>query len=151
MNKYEIKIVLLSGLLLCSFLFALLYNAFSRKVDVPACIPYNVAFEKGHVRQLDDSTYEVYVSAHMWAFDPAEIVIPVGSTVEFYLTSTDVVHGFNIDGKGVNLMAVPGGVNRITVPFNSIGTYRIVCHEFCGIGHQNMMGKIIVKDKIYQQ
>ncbi len=151
MNKYEIRVICVAGLLLSSFLIAILFMAFSRKIDVPACVPYNKAFEKGHVKKLDDSTYEVYVSAHMWGYDPAEIDIPVGSTVDFYLTSKDVVHGFDIDSKEINMMAVPGAVGKITATFNSIGTYRMVCHEFCGTGHQNMMGKIIVKDKYYKQ
>src|SRR5579871_4437817 len=98
MNKYELRVIIMAGLLMSSFMFALLYNAFSRKIDMPACIPYSKAFEKGHVRKLDDSTYEVYVAAHMWGFDPGEIDIPSGSTVDFYLTSNDVVHGFDIDG-----------------------------------------------------
>lgn len=151
MNKYEVRIVALAGILLSTFVFAILYDAFSRKIDVPSCIPFNKAFETGHFRQLEDSTYEVYMVAHMWAFDPALVVVPVGSTVDFYLASKDVVHGFDIDGKGVNLMAVPGGINKTTITFNSIGTYRIVCHEFCGIGHQNMMGKIIVTNKNQRQ
>jgi cytochrome c oxidase subunit 2 len=147
MNKYELKTILLSGSLLGVFLFAVLYNSFSRKIDVPTCVPYSGSFQKSHIKQIDDSTFEVYLVARMWAFDPDEITIPIGSTVDFYLTSADVVHGFFIERKAVNLMAVPGAVNKTTIRFDDYGTYTMLCHEYCGSGHQNMMGKIIVTNK----
>jgi len=147
MNKAELKIVMLAGVMLVMFFFAVLYNTFIRKIEMPTCIPYNSVFEKPGIRKLDDKTYEVYIVAHMWEFDAGEITVNQGSTIDFYLTSKDVVHGFNIERKAVNLMAVPGAVNKITVTFDDPGTYRIVCHEYCGVGHQGMMGKVIVTNK----
>lgn len=147
MNKYEIRVMLFTGSVLIIFLFALLYNAFSRKIDVPSCVPYSKTFEHPQLKKIDDTTYELYVVAQMWAFSPDEIDIPTGSTVDVYLTSKDVVHGFNIDRKAVNLMAVPGGVNTATIKFTEAGEYDIVCHEYCGAGHQNMLGKFVVKDE----
>ncbi|GAA3950042.1 cytochrome C oxidase subunit II [Chitinophaga oryziterrae] len=144
MNKYEIKTILLSSSVMAVFFFAILYNAFARKIDVPACIPYNATFRQSAIKKVDDTHYEVYIIARMWAFDPAEIIVPAGSTVDFYLTSADVVHGFNIERKGVNLMAIPGAVNKTTVNFTDYGTYRIVCHEYCGAGHHNMMAQVLV-------
>ena len=82
----------------------------------------------------------------MWAFAPTGMKFPKGSTVDFYLTSKDVVHGFLIEHKGVNLMAIPGTMNKVTVKFNEPGEYRIVCHEYCGAGHQNMMSTINVTE-----
>lgn len=144
MNKYELKVIIMSASVLGIFLFALLYNVFDRKIDVPTCIPYNASFQRSEIKQIDDGHYAVYMIAKMWAFDPGEITIPAGSTVDFYLTSADVVHGFHIERKAVNLMAVPGAVNKVTVKFPKDGVYRIVCHEYCGIGHQNMMGIVNV-------
>lgn len=144
MNKYEIRIILLSSSILAIFFFAILYNVFARNIDVPTCIPYDASFQQSMVKQVDSAHYEVYVTARMWAFDPGEIIVPAGSTVDFYLTSADVVHGFSIESKGVNLMAVPGAVNKVTVFFPAYGTYRIVCHEYCGVGHHNMMANILV-------
>jgi len=145
MNKYETRIILLAGSTLSIFLFALLFNAFSRKIDVPSCVPYNRRFEQPTLKQVDDKTYELYMVAQMWSFAPEEIQIPAGSTVDLYLSSKDVVHGFNIVDKVVNLMAIPGAVNKTTLHFDKAGVYRIVCHEYCGVGHQNMLGKIRVQ------
>lgn len=148
MNKYELRTILLSASVMGLFLFALLYNVYARKIDVPACIPYNTSFENPGFRQVDDLHYEVYMVAKMWAFDPGEIIVPPGSTIDFYLTSADVVHGFHIERKAVNIMAVPGSVNKVTVTFPDYGTYKIVCHEYCGVGHHNMLGKIIVTNLV---
>lgn len=147
MNKYEIRIMLLAGTLLMVFTFSLLYNAFSRKIDVQQCLPYNAAFQKPLVKKITDSTYEVFIEARMWSFGPDEISIPVGSKVDLYLTSKDVVHGFEIEKKDINLMAVPGALSSTTIKFNESGLYRIVCHEYCGSGHQNMQGQFIITNK----
>jgi len=137
MDKYELRTIILSGILLSVFFFAILYSSHSRNIDMPTCIPFEKTFEKSEVKKIDDDLYEVYLVAKMWTYDPEEIEIPVGSTVDFYLTSKDVVHGFHINDKGVNMMAVPGTINKITTKFEEAGTYRCVCNEFCGVGHQN--------------
>jgi cytochrome c oxidase subunit 2 len=149
MNKYEIRVIVLAGLLLSVFFFAILYNDLSRNIDMPACVPYSDVYKKPHVRKLDPLTYEVYGVAHMWAFEPDNLTFPEGSTIDLYLTSTDVVHGFNIVKKGINLMAVPGGVSKTTFTFDEPGVYRVLCHEYCGAGHQYMMGKITITPKKY--
>ena len=146
MDKYEKRIIGFTAIVLCVFLFALLYNAFSRKIDVPSCVPYSKVFEHPQLKKVDDKTYELYMVAKMWSFTPDDIELPKGARVDLYLSSKDVVHGFNIVEKDVNLMAVPGGINKTTLEFNKEGVYNIVCHEYCGAGHQNMMGRIIVRD-----
>lgn len=145
MDKYELRAMGLTGALLGIFFFAVLYNSFGRKINMPTCIPFDKTFQKSEVKQIDDKFYEVYIVARMWSFESDEITIPSGSTVDFYLTSRDVVHGFHINEKAVNMMAIPGVVNKITAKFEKPGVYRFLCNEFCGIGHQNMMGKIIVQ------
>ena len=96
--------------------------------------------------KLDDKTYQVYAVAQMWQFQPSEVYIPVGSEVDFYVTSKDVVHGFNIHQKNINLMAVYGNINKTTVKFDKPGVYKITCHEYCGAGHQTMQAEVIVND-----
>jgi cytochrome c oxidase subunit 2 len=49
-----------------------------------------------------------------------------------------------IEHTGVNLMAVPGAVNAARVRFDDEGEYSVICHEYCGLGHQNMMGKFVI-------
>ena len=143
-DKIEKRIIISSLLLMGLFVFSLLYAKNKYKSDVPECLPYDKAYEEPKVIKLDEKTYQVFAVAQMWQFLPAEIYIPVGSEVDFYLTSKDVVHGFNIAEKNVNMMAIYGNLNKTTVTFDKPGVYDIVCHEYCGVGHQNMRAQVIV-------
>lgn len=144
MDKYEIRILVLTGLLLTIFLIVVIRAVDEFATDLPECIPYDESFTNPGIKKIGDKLYQVYVNARMWNFEPDEMFFPVGSTVDFYLSSNDVVHGFHIAEKGINMMAVPGGINKITATFNKPGVYDIVCHEYCGSGHQHMRGEIIV-------
>ncbi len=128
------------------FFFGLLvYAAKGMNIDVPTCITDVKPFTEGRVIQHSPDRYEVHYLAYMWAFDPMEIEVPKGATVDFYLTSKDVIHGMHIEKTNVNMMAIPGTVAYARYTFTKPGEYRVICHEYCGIGHQDMMAKIIVK------
>lgn len=144
MDKYELRVMMITGLLLVIFLIAVMRGVAKYSTDVPECIPYGEAYLSPKIEQLDDSTYQVFMVSQMWSFDPDEIYLPVGSEVDFYLTTKDVVHGFQIVGTNVNMMAVYGGINKATVKFDEPGVYPMICHEYCGSGHQHMQGEIIV-------
>lgn len=143
-DKSEKRILTITLVLIGLFVFSLLYAKNKYRTDVPECLPYDKAYTEPKINKLDDKTYQVFSVASMWQFEPSEIYIPVGSEVDFYLTSKDVVHGFNIAQKNVNMMAVYGAINKTTVKFDKPGVYDIVCHEYCGIGHQNMRAQVIV-------
>ncbi|HRO69863.1 MAG TPA: cytochrome c oxidase subunit II [Chitinophagaceae bacterium] len=143
-DKSEKKVVGITLALIGLFVFSLLYAKGKYKTDVPECLPYDKAYTEPRVNKLDEKTYQVFSVASMWQFQPSEIYIPVGSEVDFYLTSKDVVHGFNISEKNINMMAVYGAINKTTVKFDKPGVYDIVCHEYCGVGHQNMRAQVIV-------
>ncbi len=131
--------------LISLFIFSLLYAKYKYRADVPECVPYDKAYVGPGIDTLDSKTYRVFAVASMWRFEPAQIALPVGSEVDFYLTSKDVVHGFEIYSKNVNMMAVYGSINKTTVRFSQPGVYKITCHEYCGVGHQFMQGEIIIK------
>ena len=109
-----------------------------------ACRPTPPA-DKGWVRELGPGRYEVNLVARMWGFDPNEIRIPKGSTVTFYVHSQDVIHGIKIQDTTVSMMVIPGQVGRATYTFDEPGEYLFVCHEYCGLGHHVMSGKVIVE------
>ena len=142
-DKTEKKVIVITGITLALFIFSILY-ARGKYNDLPACLPYNKVYSEPKVTKLDDHTYQVYAVARMWQFQPSQIYIPVGSEVDFYLTSADVVHGFKKKKKNVNMMAVYGNINKTTVKFEKPGVYKITCHEYCGMGHQAMQGEVIV-------
>jgi cytochrome c oxidase subunit 2 len=143
-DKYEKWIAGVTGIIVMLFIFSILYAKISKSIDIPECLPYNKAYTEAKVVKLDSNLYQVFVVAQMWQFQPSQILIPVGSTVDFYLTSKDVVHGFDIYEKNLNMMAIYGGINKKTVFFDKPGVYKITCHEYCGVGHQNMQAEVIV-------
>ncbi|HRA12919.1 MAG TPA: cytochrome c oxidase subunit II [Chitinophagaceae bacterium] len=144
MDKIERRVIMASLVVMGLFVFSLLYAKNKYKSNVPECLPYDKAYTEPKINKIDEKTYEVFSVASMWQFQPSEIYIPVGSEVDFYLTSKDVVHGFNISDKNINMMAVFGAINKTTVTFDKPGVYDIVCHEYCGVGHQNMRAQVIV-------
>lgn len=148
LDKYEKMVMTITGTIIALFIFSILYARGKYKSDVPECVPFNKTYTIAKVNKLDDKVYQVFAVAQMWQFQPSEINIPAGSEVDFYLTSKDVVHGFNIADKNVNMMAIYGNINKTSVRFEKPGVYYITCHEYCGIGHQNMQAQVIVTDAV---
>ena len=93
---------------------------------------------------VDEHGATVVLIAMMFAFQPAEIRVPVGRPVTFRMTSADVTHGFQIVGTNGNTMVVPGYVSQFTTVFRTPGEYLIVCNEYCGLSHHLMSAKLIV-------
>lgn len=100
------------------------------------------------IREISPGKYEAYVVAQTWAFLPREIEIPVGSTVDIYVTSPDLQHGFKITDTNVNMMVVPGQVSKMTFTFDEVGEFPYICHEYCGKGHANMFGVVNVVNPV---
>lgn len=145
MDRFE-KRSLTFALAILFILFGLVvYAARGLNIEVPTCLPQASLFDKGELIQLGEGRYQLNLLARMWTFEPAEIELPRGATIDLYLTSVDVVHGMRIDRTNVNMMAIPGVVGYTRLRLNEPGTYQIVCHEYCGTGHQNMAARIVVK------
>jgi len=102
---------------------------------------------KNQATHVEGNEYEVAVRAQQFIFLPGSsqpIEVPENSKVTFYITSSDVTHGFSMPGTNVNAMVIPGQMTEITVEFDEVRKYGIVCHEFCGAGHETMAGQIKV-------
>ena len=91
---------------------------------------------------------EVVGVAQAFAFLPAEIVLEKDVETTFYLTSKDVIHGYQVQGTNINVELIPGEVASLKYSFSQPGEYRLACNQYCGIGHQNMLAKVIVVDDI---
>jgi cytochrome c oxidase subunit 2 len=152
-HKYERWWLTFGVSMLALFLATIAFAAFADNINPPSGLqqidPTKVAqtppFDHPGLRKLPDGSYEAYYVAEIFFFNPSTVTIPVGSKVTFYVTSPDVVHGFEIAETDVNMMAVPGWVNSATHTFRKAGTYLLVCNEYCGIEHQTMAARIEVK------
>jgi cytochrome c oxidase subunit II len=104
----------------------------------------------------------IEINAHQWAWNARyagpdgkfntaddivvlnDIVIPVGAPVIFQVTSTDVIHGFNVPEMRMKVDAVPGTVTRMWFQPKDTGVYEIVCAQHCGANHYKMRGTVTV-------
>lgn len=148
MDKSEKTALILSCLLLVLFFGGIMYAAIVEDIDVPTCITNMEPFETDTLFQTGPDSYELQMVARMWAFQPSVVRLPVGSTVDLYVTSQDIMHGFKIERKNVNLMAIPGAINYMRVTFNEPGEYMFACHEFCGAAHHTMAGRFIIESEM---
>jgi cytochrome c oxidase subunit II len=143
-DRAEKIALVIAGVLMTLFFGALVYSTAGLDISLPTCVTDVAPFKKGQVIDKGDNHYEVHMVARMWAFDPPEVRLPPGADVDLYLSALDVTHGMYIEHTDVNLMAVPGAVNAARVHFDREGEYPVICHEYCGLGHQNMMGKFVI-------
>lgn len=84
---------------------------------------------------------EVTVNAKSFDFDVKEIKAKAGDTVKLTLVNADGAHALGIDAFGVD---VKGGETKEFV-VNKKGTFDFYCSLMCGVGHDKMMGKLIVE------
>jgi cytochrome c oxidase subunit 2 len=152
-NRYERIWLVVSLGMLVVFLAIITTEAVVEGIVPPSRIqtidPTKVAstppFDHPGLRRIGDHAYEAYYVAHIFSFDPQHLRVPVGARVTFYVTSTDVMHGFSVTETDLNVMVTPGWVSQIAHTFSRPGKYLLVCNEYCGAGHQLMAGDIEVR------
>ena len=152
---YELAWILPSIAIPVGMLAALLVTAFGAGIHVPSVAgridPAKVAetppSDHPDVVQTGPLRYEVRMVGQIWSFTPNEIRVPVGSTVTFVATSRDVIHGLFIPAANVNVMLIPGQISRVSARFDREGEFFMACHEYCGIAHHTMGGKVIVEPR----
>jgi cytochrome c oxidase subunit 2 len=149
----EKAFLLVGGIALVGCMLALTWGTLAMGIHLPGRVaevdPQTVRatppFDRPGVRQVGPNRYEAVVIGQAWAFIPSEIRVPVGAEVTFIGTTADVIHGFHIETTRVNMMLIPGQVSRTTYRFERPGEYALICHEYCGLGHHTMFGKVIAE------
>ena len=152
-ETYEKAFLSVGGVLLIGCLLALLYANVGMGIHLPgdagqvdpATVESTPPFDNPGVHQVGDNEYEAVILGVAWQFIPREIRVPAGSTVTFISTSLDVIHGLHVEGTRLNMMLIPGQISRNTVTFREPGEHLVICHEYCGINHHTMFGKVIVE------
>jgi len=88
----------------------------------------------------------IEVVAKRFAFEPSEIVVTLGERVTLAVRSADGVHGLEIKKFKVN-KEIPRGTTPVTIEFTAIevGRFPILCSEYCGDGHDDMKGMLVVQ------
>lgn len=76
-----------------------------------------------------------------------EIRLPLDRPVKVLLRSKDVLHNFYIPQIRSKMDMVPGMVSYFWFTPTKTGQYEVLCAEFCGVGHYNMRGQMIVEEQ----
>jgi heme/copper-type cytochrome/quinol oxidase subunit 2 len=84
------------------------------------------------------------IEARSFEFTPATLYANAGDVVTVEIVSTDVVHGFMLDGYDVNITAEPGQTTSVTFTADNSGVFRFRCPVACGQLHPFMTGKLQV-------
>lgn len=74
----------------------------------------------------------------LWDSVHQELHLPVGQPVTVKITSSDVIHGFWIPEIRLKADMVPGLINTLRFTPTRVGSYTIVCTEYCGVLHGAM-------------
>ncbi len=106
---------------------------------------YKVGEENGLPVVEPPAGADVYLLARMWSWYP---VLKLKKNTEYtiHLSSADINHGFSLFPINLNFQVIPGYDYGLRMIPNEVGDLRIICNEFCGIGHHMMVGKILVTE-----
>ncbi len=101
---------------------------------------------------------EITAQQFAWRFDyveagktSTELHVPVGTTLDIEAHALDVLHSFWVPEWGIKRDLVPQGPgsdevdDTFVVTPDEIGTYSVVCTEYCGVAHGSMRAVAVVE------
>lgn len=88
----------------------------------------------------------VRVVARKFEFVPARIQARKGELLVLQFTAPEVPMGANFADFGVRADIVPGQVASLQFTPDKVGTFTFVCDVFCGTGHEDMSGTLVVTE-----
>lgn len=98
--------------------------------------------------KIKDSPVRVNAIAEQWSWNVDHTELPLNKPIEFAVTSRDVNHGFGVYNSDLKLLtqiqAMPGYINRVYYTFTKPGKYRVLCMEYCGLVHHDMLVELTV-------
>ena len=95
--------------------------------------------------QAAEQPAEIRISAKKFEYHPNRVTVTAGKPVVLVLTSEDRIHGFKMPDFGLRTDIVPGQETRVTLTPDKPGTFTFFCDVFCGDGHEDMEGTLVVE------
>lgn len=95
---------------------------------------------------------EIEVVARRYAFEPPEIEVTQGERVRLLVRSGDGLHGLEIKRFRVS-KEIPRGGEPVVIEFaaDEAGRFPILCSVYCGDGHDEMKGALVVSARASAQ
>jgi cytochrome c oxidase subunit II len=101
----------------------------------------------------------IYVIARQWMWKVQHpggqreinaLHVPLGRPIRLIMTSDDVIHSFFVPAFRVKEDVLPGRYTDLWFEATRVGTYQLLCAEFCGTDHSRMGGWVtVMKDADY--
>jgi cytochrome c oxidase subunit 2 len=76
---------------------------------------------------------------------PAQRSLPQSSGVILEFSSLDRIHGFSVPDLGLKTTILPDSTVRVSFTPARAGSFLFHCDNFCGDGHEDMDGVIVVE------
>jgi cytochrome c oxidase subunit 2 len=95
-----------------------------------------------------DAPDEAHVSILAMKFDftPETVTLKKGRPVVLEITSLDRIHGFAIPELGLRADVLPTETLLVRLVPERAGRFTFRCDNFCGDGHEEMEGAIVVEE-----
>jgi len=74
--------------------------------------------------------------------------VPLGVPVRLIMTSQDVIHSFYVPDFRVKQDVVPGRYTALWFTATRLGSYPLLCSEYCGTDHAAMIGTVQVLPRV---
>lgn len=107
---------------------------------------YMVGTDKGIPVVRPQPNSDVFILAEMWRWSPV-LILQKDQAYKMHISSRDVLHGFSIQPVNMNFQVYPQYDYVLEFKPTEAGEYKVICNEFCGIGHHTMIGKMVVIEK----
>jgi cytochrome c oxidase subunit 2 len=88
----------------------------------------------------------IKIVAQRFHYTPNEIDLKRGEPVTLEFTSLDFLHGFKVPALGVRVNLLPGRPTLVHITPDKTGRFVFLCDNFCGVGHEEMNGVIVVTE-----
>jgi cytochrome c oxidase subunit 2 len=86
----------------------------------------------------------IKVVAKKFTYVPNEIHMKQGETVVLQLSAPEVPMGFSLPDFSMRADVVPGKVASLRITPDKTGSFIFLCDVFCGTGHEDMNGMLVV-------
>jgi cytochrome c oxidase subunit 2 len=105
---------------------------------------------------VPDDAYEVQVTAQKWTWQftyengarsNGDLHVPADRPIKLIMNSNDVIHSFFVPDYRLKKDVVPGQYTEMWFNAPEPGESIIYCTEYCGTGHSDMMGNVIVHEE----
>ena len=104
------------------------------------------AIDAQDVKEVTTKERTIAIEVKKFVYTPNEITLKKDEPVVLAFTAVDFIHGFFIPDMKIRADLMPGQLTQVRLTPGKAGEYAFLCDNFCGSGHEQMGGKIIVTD-----